>query len=279
MSIFKGDSIYKSGGGGGGYKDGGALVDADFIEVENNAVSSYDNVSRDPINFYFEPSDGEILNSVIEITTAVNATVNVYVLRNGFYYLLGNVGGNTVNAGEEYNLNIIGNSYMLELVTPGSNDPEAIVYEGEIYQLKKYGSVSWVVGFLKAALPGSRKVNGIYYYPRSAIRSFYDDHLSIPSKTDWLDLRNNYGLTTDDLKDSSGWANNGNNSSGLAFRPSGILINSTSYIDSPGNCYFGLSDTTEFATIIGYLNNGGGKGDNSLANDDYFVPLRLVMKN
>lgn len=33
---------------GGGYKDGGQLIDADFIEVENNTISSYENVSRDP---------------------------------------------------------------------------------------------------------------------------------------------------------------------------------------------------------------------------------------
>lgn len=276
MSIFNGDSIYKS-GGGGGFSDGGELVDGDFIKVENNTISTYDNTARSDINFYFD--GGQTINSVVELTTLVNSTVHVYILQNGLFIPLGNVGGDTVNAGQEYNINIIGNSFMLELVTPGSTDPEAIIYEGEIYQLKKYGSVSWVVGFLKAALTGSRKVNGIYYYPRSVIRSFHDDHLSVPSKSDWSDLRANYGLTNNDLKDTTGWANNGNNSSGLAFRPSGILVNSTSNIDTPGNCYFGLSDTTEFATIIGYMNNGGGMGDSTLASEDYYVPLRLVIKN
>ena len=121
MSIFKGDSIYKTGAGGGGYKDGGALVDGDFIEVKNNTVSSYDNVSRDPVNFYFEVKDGEILNSVIELTTAVNATINVYVVKNGFYYLLGNVGGNTVNAGDDYKINIIGDSFSVEQINNISN--------------------------------------------------------------------------------------------------------------------------------------------------------------
>ena len=73
--IFKGDSIYKSGGGGGGYKDGGQLVDGDFIEVKNNTVSTYDNTARDPINFYFEVKEGESINSVVELTTVVNSTV------------------------------------------------------------------------------------------------------------------------------------------------------------------------------------------------------------
>ena len=78
--IFKGDSIYKSGGGGGGYKDGGELVDADFIEIENNNVYNYENINRDQVNFYFDYSDGEIFNSIIEFTTQVNSVVNVYVV-------------------------------------------------------------------------------------------------------------------------------------------------------------------------------------------------------
>ena len=144
--IFKGDSIYKSGGGGGGFKDGGQLVDGDFIKVENNTVSSYDNVSRDPVNFYFEVKDGEILNSVVELTTAVNATINVYVVKNGFYYLLGNVGGNTVNAGDDYKLNVTGDSYSLEQVTPGGgNIPSFVTLGGVIYQVKEYNGYLWTL--------------------------------------------------------------------------------------------------------------------------------------
>lgn len=141
--IFKGDSIYKSGGGGGGYKDGGALVDGDFIEVENNTISSYDNVSRDPVNFYFEVKDGEILNSVVELTTAVNATINVYVVKNGFYYLLGNVGGNTVNAGDDYKINIVGNSFMLEVVTPSQAIPEFAEINGNVYPIIELNGYLW----------------------------------------------------------------------------------------------------------------------------------------
>lgn len=146
--IFKGDSIYKSGGGGsggGGYNDGGQIVDADFMKVENNAVSSYDNVSRDPINFYFEPDDGDILNSIIELTTAVNATVNVYVLKNGFYYLLGNIGGDTVTAGNDYKVNIIGDSYSVEQITVGGVTPEFAVIGNQT--VKVYASLDKTVLF------------------------------------------------------------------------------------------------------------------------------------
>ena len=144
--IFKGDSIYKSGGGGGGYKDGGELVDGDFIKVENNTISSYDNVSRDPVNFYFEVKDGEVLNSVVELTTAVNATINVYVVKNGFYYLLGNVGGNTVNAGDDYKLNVTGDSYSLEQVTPGGGSvPLFFKIDGVSYPLKEFNGYLWLM--------------------------------------------------------------------------------------------------------------------------------------
>ena len=91
--IFEGDSIYKNGSGGGGYKDGGELIDGDFIKVENNTNSSYNNETRNPINFYFEVKEGDVLNSIIELTTTINSIVNVYILKNHIYYLIGNIGG------------------------------------------------------------------------------------------------------------------------------------------------------------------------------------------
>ena len=170
--IFKGDSIYKSGGGGGGgYKDGGQLVDGDFIKVENNTVSSYDNVSRDPVNFYFEVKDGEILNSVVELTTAVNATINVYVVKNGFYYLLGNVGVNTVNAGYDYKINITGDSYDVEQVNNISVDPEFVELNGTVYPIKKINGLLWITQDYKGNIPGvtSEVKNGTVYYTNGQI--------------------------------------------------------------------------------------------------------------
>ena len=147
MTIFKGDSIYKSGGGsGGGYSDGGALVDADFIEVTNNSISTYDNTSRDPVNFYFEVSDGEMINSVIELTTAVNSTVNVYVLKNGIYYLLGNIGGNTLTANNSYTINVIGNSFEIDNVS-GALVPSYIDVGGYSVKLYKLQGNKYITGY------------------------------------------------------------------------------------------------------------------------------------
>jgi len=137
--IFKGDSIYKSGGGGGGYKDGGALIDGDFIKVENNSISTYTNTSRSDINYYFVIKDGEVLNAVIELTNEYNATVHVYILQNGLYIPLGNVGGDTVNAGEQYNINIIGDSFSVEQVSGSNSDPEFAEVNGKIYSLVRIG--------------------------------------------------------------------------------------------------------------------------------------------
>lgn len=160
--IFKGDSIYKSGGGsGGGYKDGGELVDGDFIRVENNTISSYDNETRNSVNFYFEVKDGDILNSIIEFTTQVNASVNVYILKNGFYFPLGNIGGNTVNAGDDYKINIIGDSYDVEEVNNSNSGPDYAEIDGKI--LRVYLSASGERLFTQQ-IPDSPNSFGEYYY-------------------------------------------------------------------------------------------------------------------
>lgn len=218
--IFKGDSIYKSGGGGGGYKDGGQLVDGDFIKVENNTVSSYDNVSRDPVNFYFEVKDGEVLNSVVELTTAVNATVNVYVVRNGLYYLIGNVGGNTVNAGDEYKLNVVGDSFVLEVVTPSQAVPEYVEINGAIIPVVKVGNTLWTCLDLENR-----------FYIKSEAENFLNYSVNgfvLPIRNDFTELVNNLnpnGLTK--IKTVDGWpaGYEGTNESGLSIYPYGWYNN------------------------------------------------------
>jgi len=257
MSIFKGDSIYKSGGGGGGYKDGGALVDGDFIKVENNTVSSYDNVSRDPINLYFEPKDGEVLNAVVELTTAVNATVNVYVVKNGFYYLLGNVGGDAVTAGNDYNVNITGDSFAIENVTAPSSEPQAIIIDGYIYGLKKYGSIYWADRDLQFNVPGCIKTNNTTYYTNANIKNLNCPPFEIPSDNDWNDLRSNYGFSEADLR-SVNWG--GNNSSGINLYKSGVWINGQIY--SPNDYLTAIQpiNPANDQIFVFYMNNGGGSG-------------------
>ncbi len=202
-------SIYNIGGGGGrGYENGGKLADGGFIKVENNALSSYDNVSRNDVNFYFEPAEDEILNSVVEFTTAVNATVNVYVLRNGFYYLLDYIGGNTVNAGEEYKIDIIGNSYLIENVINNSSSPEYAVILGDIYPVKEYNGVLWTTknlksltgyGTIRNAPFGDSSYNPFYYestFLLDKLNSFYP--WRVPTDDDYTKLKIYNGFVSPD---------------------------------------------------------------------------------
>lgn len=151
--IQNGVSIYNFGGGGGGMTDGGALVDGDFIQITNNTVSTYENDSRNDINFFFESTD-EVLNAIVELSTAVNATVHVYIYDDstGLYTPLGNIGGDTVNAGDNYQLNIQGNSFSLSQVT-GTSDPEYLkLKNGTVTPLLPIGTFGqkkwWVTGNL-----------------------------------------------------------------------------------------------------------------------------------
>lgn len=159
--IFKGESIYKNGSGGGGYKDGGELVDNDFIEVENNTNSSYNNETRDPVNFYFEVKEGEVLNSVIELTTTINSTINVYVVKNNLYYPLGNVGGNNVNAGDDYKINIVGDSYTVEQVTYNSQNPVAVVLKGHRYGIVNIDGKYYTTSDLKSPIGNTTGVGEV----------------------------------------------------------------------------------------------------------------------
>lgn len=208
--------------GGGGYKDGGQLVDGDFIEVKNNTVSSYDNVSRDPVNFYFDVADGEVLNSVVELTTAVNATVNVYVLKNGFYYLIGNVGGNTVNAGDDYNLNVVGNSFMLEVVTPSPSIPEYVELAGEIVPVLKVNNILWACADLRGTEYSYRKIGDVYYY--TANKNIVVNGWRIPTLNELITLNSTYNWQK--LRSTSGWPSgyNGNNQSGFNAYPNGRIL-------------------------------------------------------
>ena len=232
--IFKGDSIYKSGGGGGGggYKDGGQLVDGDFIKVENNTISSYDNVSRDPVNFYFEVKDGEVLNAVIELTNEYNATVHVYIVQNGLFIPLGNVGGDTVNAGDDYKINIVGNSFVLEVVTPSQPTPEAVIFGGVIYPCKKFGNHLWMLADLKGFGGMYSSETDSYYYNyndiQSQIQNFNGWHLPDDTITKELftelgDL-GGVGLAPKLKSTDSVWLTSNNNSSGMNCKVKGYVF-------------------------------------------------------
>ena len=238
--IYNQPSIYKQGGGGGGFKDGGALVDGDFIAVSNNTISTYDNESRDPVNFYFDVKPGEVINSVIEFTTQVNATINVYVVNSyGELVPIGNIGGNTVTAGESYNITVVGNSFMLEnVVEPITPDePSAIIIDGTMYGCKKVGNRIWATSNLGIITPNSINnglgLSGNRLYPSADLDLIQNTYLSggwrIANSTDWADLRDNSGYTVQELQSTDYWASGwaGNNNSGLDFKPIGYKQNST----------------------------------------------------
>lgn len=258
MSIFKGDSIYKSGGGGGGggYKDGGALVDADFIKLENNTISNYDNTSRSDVNFYFEVAAGEVINSVVELTTTLNATIHVYVVHNGLFIPLGNVGGDTVNAGDDYKVNITGDSFAIEQVTGGGVDPEAALIGSNIYGLIKVGSTLWTTSDLKEDGFISSINSGRYYYAEQDINI---NGWHLPSDSQFNELITTYSFQQ--LKDTTGWNTGleGNNQSGFSLKGNSYLVNG-SILQNYGrnfklmgnqngyiNCLYGYDNT-----IVGY---------------------------
>ncbi|MBR4414437.1 MAG: hypothetical protein IKS59_03865 [Aeriscardovia sp.] len=185
MSIFLGNSIYKGGSGGGGYKNGGELEDADFIKVENNTTSSYDNDSRNEINFYFEPKQGEILDSVIELETDVNATVNVYKVNNDVLVPLGNSGGNTVTGGEDYTVTVVGDSFAIEQVNAPSVDPDQLLV------LDKYAHDIFLC----------QKINGLYWATKDHYQFVPFSHVQnihgpfrVPTKNEYFDIKNNYAI-------------------------------------------------------------------------------------
>lgn len=217
MGIFLGDSIYNNGGGGGGYKDGGELVDADFIKVENNTVNTFENESRDNVNFYFEVKDGEAINSIIEIESQVNTVVNVYTVKNGLYYSLGCIGSNSVNAGDKYKITVIGDTFVIEQITV-SGTPEFVNIDNVIYGIVKLGNLYWTKKNLCTSKFNPYVVGYDHYFRDPNIH--YDNGWRLPTKNEVIALKNNYSL--DGLKSVSGWANqNGNNATGFNLMPKG----------------------------------------------------------
>lgn len=280
--IFKGDSIYKSGGGVGGYKDGGQLVDGDFIKVENNTISSYNNVSRDPVNFYFEVADGEVLNGVVELTTAVNATINVYVVKNGFYYLLGNIGGNTVNAGDNYNLSVVGNSFILEVVTPTQAEPEFFELEGVNYELIKLNGLLWTTKNLELNYGTYVVRDGFYYYPpqkTSEINSFLqskNNRIRLAKRSEFVSLISYLGggsSAAAALKSTTGWTAErvGNNSSGFNAKGTGHYNTNISSVTQKNTEGWILG-------LDGYLQLASSAATGSNMNIPYYEGCRFVVE-
>ena len=262
-------TIYNYGGGsGGGYKDGGNITDADFMEVKNNALSYYSNISRVDLNFYIETKDGEIIDSVIELTTDVNATINVYVVKNDFVYLLGYIGGNTINAGDNYKVVIIGNSYNVEQVNIITNDPEFVVIDDVFYGVKKINNVLWLTDNLKYSGFNCKNIGGNFYYPEQDINI---NGWRLPTKAEIVYL--NFNFTMNALKSQTTWraGYNGDNSSGLNFKAFGHVRNDNVYNIGDESTILFMSDyDVRFASIT-YNSSGINIG----GVDENFYSVRL----
>ena len=281
--IFKGDSIYKSGGGGSGYKDGGELVDGDFIKVENNTISTYDNISRGTVNFYFEPKDGEILNSVIEMTTQVNATVNVYYINDlGLYVNIGNIGGNTVSSGNSYNINVNINSFSIQLVD-NSNESESLLFEDNLYKTKSY-NISGVKWIWTTEDIINKQHNNIYWYMSEARAAVFPNGFGLPTNDDCITffnyVRNNISGWALNIKNpSSIWSPPGTGESGFSFNAVGVMVNNTYYQYPAGSQQgFWLKYQTGVYANTCRIPNDNGDPTYSNMGPDYRYCVRLLKK-
>lgn len=197
MGIFLGDSIYNYGGGGGGYKDGGELIDGDFINVTNNTISTYENTARNEINFVINDIDtSSVINAVIELENTYNnqATINVYFVKDGFYYPLGNVGGNTVSANSDYSIQIIGDSFIINQVSSINNNPEYVVIDNKIIRASVSAEGTRIFA---GPIGGSPNTGGApyatYYWDPSLARNYVNSLQSnwrVMNNNDDLDFRN-----------------------------------------------------------------------------------------
>lgn len=298
MGIYNGPSIYnQGGGGGGGYSDGGSLVDADFIEVTNNSISTYDNTSRDPVNFYFEVSDGEMINSVIELTTAVNATINVYVVKNGLYYLLSNIGGNTVTAGDDYKVNITGDSYSVEQLSPPTN-PLLYVF-GQLLPIVKIGNKYWTAENMYSSFdglviggPGQNTTPGAWWYQNdpityghngnkynlyynTAAAKYINNNVGngwhIPTKQEFQNLIASVG---NDVKKISNWST-GTNETGFSAVPSGNRDKNLNWYSQGTQAAIMYTEDGAYGRFSNFTIDGPVYYNAFSENDARFVSIRL----
>jgi hypothetical protein len=221
--IFKGDSIYKSGGGGGGYKDGGQLVDGDFIKVENNTISYYDNVSRNDVNFYFD--DDKNIDAIINFTTLTNTTLHIYKEQNGVLIPLNYEGINTAEPGKKYLIHVSLNLFRIEEITESTDDEYFNAGVFGFVPIKQIGTRMW---FCKDLFFGVREdipdLGGGWH---------------VPNTNDIDDLKNAVSNDFRALMSTSGWTGTqGTNTSHFNAKPFGYYdIDSATY-DQVGTAFF-----------------------------------------
>jgi len=219
MGVFKGNSIYNdgaAGGGGGGYNDGGELTPADYIELENNSFYKLEGNDAAYLNFVIDGESG-VLNSIVEISTNVDSTVNVYVRRNGLLYILSAI-ANLIYSNKSYRLVISGDSYTIEEIVNVAPTISKAEINGVYYDVFQFGNKiitqdlgAWFSGYEFESLLDS--LGGEWTYPTQYFIN---------------QIINDVGI--DAMRSTSGWNDTqGTNTSGLNFFPYGHEFYGTIY--------------------------------------------------
>lgn len=280
--IFKGDSIYKNGGGGGGgYSDGGELIDSDFIKVENNAVSSYKNTSRDPVNFYVEVQDGEVINSVIEFSTEINSTINVYYYKNGFYYLMSNIGGNSVTANNDYKINIVGDSYKIEQTSNPNVIPSFVDIGCHRYKIVELNGLLWCTeNYINGDIGIFKGLTNNYYYRQSDMKNFSVDGWRLPTKDEIISLVSFLGPNPAlHCKTDYGWLNgwNGDNANGLTIGPPhSFLDQNNNVVEMIGTEDYWAENSGNKMYYYSFTSSGQGIAQSDITTTKNKFSVRLV---
>ena len=122
MGVFNGNSIYNYGAvGGGGLVYYGLIPDSDFMQVENNGFYKYHNEFRNDINLYLDVSEDDVLFDIISIENDIASNINIFILKNGFYYPIPYIGSNSLSAGKNYKIVLLGDSYTVDEVDNNIN--------------------------------------------------------------------------------------------------------------------------------------------------------------
>lgn len=264
-----GTSVYNIGGGGGGLKYAGDLADADFIEFSNNTLSTFENVGRTDINFYVEPKDNEVIAAVIELTTDANATVHVYNFDGFMYIPLGYITNNTVSSGDDYKIEIIGNSFEVSQVNNLGNRGY-IRIEDQILGVCKIGNLLWTTNNLKVSLPYSKmgpigkpsdqeNYPGYFYnIPDSTRKNYINDEVltsgwRLPTYNDFLNMESSISGDYDSLL-KIGQQPGATNSTGFTLILCGIY-NFNSGVALQGNVTNLYCSNGNYSFVVGYSKN------------------------
>lgn len=255
MGVFNGNSIYNDGGagGGGGYNDGGDLTPADYIEIENNSFYKLEGNDAANLNFVIDGESG-VLNSIVEISTNVDSTINVYVNRDGLLYKLSTI-DSLIYQNKSYRLYINGDTYYINEINQSISISKAII-NNNLVDVIVYGNyiITQDLGWFN-----------------------YNEFEDLVNTSGWSKvsyqvlstIKNDLGQ--DSMRSTSGWNTpQGTNTSGLNFYPYGRKqggdMNGVGYFNyswckddyQPGFNYF----------YIGYSDFGVGQW--STENDLYF---------